>query len=120
MHTDFRKRRLITKLRISSHRLEIEMGRYQSKQNSSKKAKDRICTFCDAGIVEDEKHVLMSCTLYRSQRESMFKHIFDIFPGLSNLEVDEQFLFIMQCTDYEIFKHFITMLESILTLRGSL
>ncbi len=119
-NNDFRKRRLITKLRISSHRLEVEMGIYQSKQNAKKKVKDRICNFCESGVIEDEKHVLMSCTLYKQPREIMFKHIFDIFPGLPSCYIDEQFSFIMQCHDYEVFKYFIIMLESVKSLRGSL
>ncbi len=119
-HPDFRKRRLITKLRISSHRLEVEIGRYQGKQYVRKQAKDRVCTFCDTGAVEDEIHVLMHCPLYNSQRKDMLTHLFDIFPSLPDFDDKEQFNFIMKCCDYEVFNDLLNMLENIITLRGSL
>ncbi len=119
-HPDFRKRRLLTKLRISSHRLEVEMGRYQSKTKVKKIVKDRVCNFCDAGAVEDEIHVLMDCSLYSSHRKDLLKHLFNIFPGLPDLDKIDQFKFIMQCRDYEVFNKLLNLLQSIVTLRGSL
>ena len=46
-HTDFKKRRLITKIRISAHKLEIETGRYQGKTHKRKKPEERLCKHCD-------------------------------------------------------------------------
>ncbi len=96
------------------------MGRYKSKQNARKKLTERVCIFCNTGQIEDEKHVLMSCTHYELPRQLLLKELFDIFPGLIGLDLDRQFEFIMQCQDYEVFKHLIPLLESIVTLRGSL
>ena len=55
-NTNFRK--MFTRLRTSSHFLEIERGRYVNKNVS-----DRLCTMCDS--VEDEFHLVMICPLYK-------------------------------------------------------
>ncbi len=119
-HTDFKKRRLITKMRISSHRLEIELGRYQSKTAGKLRPEERICKLCNLGEVEDEKHALMNCPMYSVQRKNMLEELFEIFPALPALSVNEQFVFIMTCQDYEVFKPLCKMLEAITVLRGSL
>ena len=49
--TDFRYRTAITKLRCSSHALEIERGRYQ---NPKVPRYLRLCLVCQ--VVEDEEH----------------------------------------------------------------
>ena len=116
---DFRKRREITKLRISAHRLEIELGRYQTKKNKIE-AKDRLCTHCTLNQVEDEKHILFSCPKYDCHRKDMFNNLFEIFPGLSTLNEDDQFCFIMKCNDCEVFKILSNMITKIIEIRGNI
>ena len=48
------KRKLLTKFRISAHKLEIEQGRYHGLP-----VKDRICKLCKAEV-EDEIHFFAS------------------------------------------------------------
>ena len=60
----FHMRKLISKIRCSSHRLEIERGRYTKTQRE-----DRICKICDSGEVEDENHFLIQCPAYKYLRE---------------------------------------------------
>ena len=96
------------------------MGRYQTKQSARKKVNERLCKFCDKGVLEDEKHVIMSCILYNTHRKVMLKEIIEVFPGLATADTDELFEFIMQCRDYEVFKHFIPMLDNVKNLRGEL
>ena len=55
------KRRNLTKLRISSHRLGIEIGRYQHISKA-----DRLCNTCDD--IDDELHFLDTCSKYNSVR----------------------------------------------------
>ena len=58
-----------TKLRISAHDLEIEIGRYS---NTSRE--DRKCHWCHTSmginviVIEDERHVLFNCDLYAGLR----------------------------------------------------
>ena len=57
----FDLRRNITKLRISFHKLEIEVSRYTSKTKREKTDSDkRLCKKCALGEVEDEKHAIMT------------------------------------------------------------
>lgn len=71
-----------SRLRMSSHRLEIEAGRWV-KPNSTP-LNERICTFCK--VLEDEYHFILECSVYKELRQkyitryywrgpSMFKFI---------------------------------------------
>jgi hypothetical protein len=55
--TNFEQRRRLSKLRISAHKLQLEIGRY------------RICCRCTSGQVEDEIHYLLHCTCHANHRE---------------------------------------------------
>ena len=50
----FKERRVLTKFRIGSHNLEIELGRHKNIKSS-----DRLCKLC-VDEVEDEIHFLLS------------------------------------------------------------
>ncbi len=119
---DYKKRKNVTKLRISAHKLEIESGRYQNHKKGKVRvqAKDRVCKFCSSSQVEDEKHVVMYCNNYADDRRILFKLLQNIFPGVSCLDEDEQFNLIMKCQDSELFKMFTIFLEKIATKRGEL
>ena len=56
----------ITALRVGSHDLEIERGRY-----TKIPAKCRYCKFCQ-NEVEDECHFLTKCSLYMTKRLHLF------------------------------------------------
>ena len=65
------------KLRGSSHRLNIELGRYKSDPKTNKPPiarENRICNFCIVNdgirVVEDEKHVIESCPYYDLGRKA--------------------------------------------------
>lgn len=119
-HTDYKKRQLITKLRISAHKLEIEKGRYTRKKAARIEPKDRICKYCDLKTVEDEKHVLLNCPKYSCARNSMFNQINKSFPMFTSYDEKEKFLFLMKCQDLHIYLPLIHMLEQVVKLRGCL
>ena len=58
-------RKCFMSFRISTHKLEIEVGRYK---NIS--ALNRICNVCSSGEIEDERHLIFSCNKYSSLRQS--------------------------------------------------
>ena len=60
----FEQRRKLSKLRISAHKLQIEIGRYQSTLREN-----RICCRCTSGQVEDEIYYLLHCTYHANHRE---------------------------------------------------
>ena len=62
----------LSKLRMSSHRLEIECGRW--KKPNSIPLNERICRFC--GILEDEYHFVIECKLFLNLRKQYIKEYF--------------------------------------------
>ena len=56
-------RKSFTRLRISSHSLEIETGRYNGVERSN-----RLCKLCDQNLVESEYHFLLCCTKFSAIR----------------------------------------------------
>lgn len=56
-------RMIISRWRLSNHRLNIETGRYTKPITERK---DRVCTLCK--IVEDEQHVIFICPRYEDIR----------------------------------------------------
>ena len=55
-------RRMLAKLRLSDHKLEIETGRHQRPKIDQDK---RICRLCNILEVENKIHFLMQCNLYK-------------------------------------------------------
>ena len=59
----YHKRKIIAKLRCSSHNLEIEKGRHKKKDRLN-----RLCLLCQERAIEDETHFLSGCKLYSTLR----------------------------------------------------
>ena len=62
----------LTKLRVSSHRHEIEVGRWHKPQPLD--VSDRKCILCNK--LEDEYHFLLECPLYDNLRSTYIKPYF--------------------------------------------
>ena len=67
----------LSKLRMSSHRLEIEYGRWS--KPSSVPLNDRLCRHC--GVLEDEYHFVIECKLYKELRNKYIKQYFWKHPS---------------------------------------
>ena len=63
-------RKYFTRLRLCSHNLEIEFGRF-----SRINREDRLCKLCNLNSIESEYHFLMCCPKYYSIRKKYFKNI---------------------------------------------
>ena len=63
-------RKNLTRLRISSHKLSVETGRFNKTP-----LENRLCAMCDKGLVEDEFHFMISCTAYEKPRGHLFKYL---------------------------------------------
>jgi hypothetical protein len=60
----------VARLRLGSHRLEIEVGRHKKAARSQ-----RLCGMCDQGAREDERHFVLECQGYaeiRSRYSGLF------------------------------------------------
>lgn len=61
-------KRIITKFRLSSHKLYIETGRYVGLNRT-----ERLCQNCDTHNIEDEFHFMLQCPLYSNLRTQYIK-----------------------------------------------
>ena len=67
---NFQNRNAIAKLRTSSHKLEIETGRWNKIPRDQ-----RICKKCILNKIEDENHFLFECQMYSNERSEFYDTI---------------------------------------------
>ena len=80
---DLKLRRDLTKLRLSCHKLFIETGRYCKPPILRE---NRICENCALNKVEDEKHMVLECTLYSEARNDFKTKLQKLNVQLENSE----------------------------------
>ena len=85
--SNFKHRKALSKLRVSDHKPNIEVGRHTELYLS-----DRICTSCNVDI-EDEKHFLLKCTVYvyANLRKTLFDDIVTDLPYFQEATTMTQF-----------------------------
>ena len=88
--TNIRHRNIMTKLRLSNHRLAIETGRYT---RPYQKPNERICPLCRKEA-EDEKHFLVSWPVYQEKRKSLFECLYKEFK-IPNKEMSTENIFLL-------------------------
>ena len=93
---DPRYRNAITRLRSSSHNLEIEKGRHCRPKVPPQ---ERFCHVCRT--LEDEKHFLITCELYNRERTKFFDKLRNIHPEFDQLTEQDKFLFLMTTVDQQ-------------------
>ena len=71
-------------MRISSHSLRIEVDRYTKKDNYIPPNK-RTCQVCDLHETEDEAHFVLTCSLYKDLRETMFHEVMKHCPNFDKV-----------------------------------
>lgn len=71
-------RHALSKVRMSSHRLEIEAGRWH--RPHSIPLDERKCRVCN--IIEDEFHFILECTLFQNIRKKYIKRYFWLRPNI--------------------------------------
>jgi hypothetical protein len=89
----------IARFRLSSHNLNIELGRHKRPYVP---ADNRICEKCTSNSVDDEIHCLMSCTRWNDSRIKMFKVACEKINGFPVLNHLEQFHQIMISKDIDL------------------
>ena len=106
---DFKLRKLYSKLRLSSHDLEVERGRYQKPRIPRE---DRLCKMCNVSI-EDKEHFFIGCNAYDQLRQQYFKLIKYVNPQF-NLD----FGTIMMSKNEKVIFYSCKFLEKALLLRA--
>lgn len=94
---DFGQRRMLTRFRISAHRLRIELGRYQGTLR-----RDRLCLHCSSNDIEDEVHFLFNCDKFENERNSLINFIKSECSLFSNLQDTQKLIWLMNNEDKEI------------------
>ena len=73
-------RNIITKFRISAHKLSIETGRFNAVA-----IEDRTCSKCNLNDLEDEFHFILICPYYNDIRLQYIKPYFYNRPSVHKL-----------------------------------
>jgi hypothetical protein len=97
---NFEQRRRLSKLRISAHKLQIEIGRYQGTLREN-----RICCRCTSGQVEDEIHYLLHCTCHANHRESFTTYLTSECQNFQNLDDKCKLIWIINNEDPTILRY---------------
>mgnify|MGYP000049943289 CR=1 FL=1 len=66
-----------TRIRLSSHRLAIEEGRFRNIERNN-----RICRCCTMNVIENEYHFVLVCPFYRSIRSELLPRYFCSWPTI--------------------------------------
>ena len=74
----------------------IETGRYTVPKTPEHL---RICSLCQANEVENECHVVFSCTLYDTLRNKFFDEIINKYNFFNDLDVKSKILFLFNNID---------------------
>ena len=82
-------RQMLTKLRLSNHKLMIERGRHLKLELS-----ERICPVCQQGI-EDEIHFLVQCNQYTTLRNPLIDMCLKTRPQFEFYTEEQKFIFMM-------------------------
>ena len=94
MHVNRKERVAMTKLRISDHKLMIEVERHK---RPVPPREERTCYMCNTKV-EDEIHFMTDCKLYGA-KDIFWQRIYTDFPQITNLSNEEKFIFIMTQED---------------------
>ena len=91
--TCVKERTALTKFRISNSVLMIEKGRHQNIDKNL-----RFCPFCK-DQVEDEKHFLLECPVYKFIRSDLYKEVKRVNASICNQPYSYRFLTLMRDTN---------------------
>ena len=78
----------LTRLRVSCHSLEIEVGRYH-RPPCVTPLRQRVCQTCQ--VLEDEMHFVCVCPRFSSLRVELFSSVTFYYPSFAFLSVADQF-----------------------------
>ena len=64
--------KIISGLRVGTNDLEIERGRWCAPRVPRE---ERVCRMCDTGCMEDERHFLLDCPAYETERREFTQQL---------------------------------------------
>ena len=70
-------------------------------------------------MVEDEFNFSMICPFYKLARESFLKYVYQIFPNLNQLNLQEQFMWLLRQEDETCTVKLASLVDRCIELRGN-
>lgn len=101
----------LSQLRLSSHQLRIETGRYSQHRIDRSL---RICTLCDKRDLEDEYHFVLICPIYNIIRQKYIRPFYYTRPSMY------KFINLMQTTKMSTLRNLGKYVQESFALRKSL
>ncbi len=89
---DTKQRRILTKYRLSEHRLAIETGRHRK---SWLPREQRVCVHCETGEIETEIQFLLQCHKYISIRNIYFNKLTNFIKNFTAISETDQIKIIL-------------------------
>ena len=113
------QRSTFAQLRLSCHKLNIERGRYLPPEQRLPPS-ERICNKCQLNLCEDELHFILTCPVYKEERESFMQKLKQLFEliNFNMLSPNELFIWMMSSVDEEFLRMFTKYLYVIYTKRN--
>lgn len=103
----------VSKIRASSHDLEIERGRYTRPRTDPEQ---RLCISCN--VIENEEHFVTSCEINADERQSLFHKITSKEPSFRTLDNLEKFIFLVSSNDNQVITWFGKFLYKSFSIRS--
>ena len=103
----------MTRLRISAHNLQIEIGRH--KRPNKVPVNERLCETCQQ--IEDEYHFIMICAKFETPRKKLLDTLKEIFADFDSYSAQDMFGFIMNLKDPELIKAFERFITDCIAVR---
>lgn len=113
-HLPYRK--AFSKLRLSCHNLNIEVGRRVHKLDRLQ-PHQRICTLCNLNACEDEAHFIIECPFYREQRSILISNMQSKYPFIKHYSSKLLFNWLVGNYDEYVILHLAKFLHSSFELR---
>ena len=111
----YNQRNILTKFRISSHKLKIEKGRYMNIP-----AERRICRLCNLDV-ENEIHFLLECPSLTNTRREILDQIESRFPNLKFLDIKSRFVWrLLSADDHYIYNQIYALLTKLCNKRNDI
>ena len=97
------------------HPLMIERGRHLNIPRT-----ERYCLLCKSNQIEDEKHVLLHCTKFNTQRNIFNENISNILENASYKNANNKISFLFNNTSYSILRLTSSFISNCLNIRKDL
>ena len=108
-------RAIICNIRISSHKLAIETGRYRGIASSH-----RLCLACTQNLIENELHFLLQCPAYTTQRNTFYNKISKEIPHFKNFNDNCKLSLMLNNNNMSILKYTVQFISDSFMHRNSL